>query len=293
MLVTAMYLSATMLSLGKIFLSNSCGNWECGAGIWHGPCDSRHWRSGKAPASTVFPCGGSKPFEVLLRCPAKVPRSLPREGLGRGRVGTRRALARITRSARLAPALPFQRFEAFEVCIAFRPGLGLLPEPAGCPPGGASGALAGRRAGSRPGTPPIPARRPSCPVDTQRAPVHSPPRSPSASHPPPCPGQLLPAAPGIRKALKEEGERGSGHPHFVRSDCAARRKRCASSRRRAADRNFSGSAPRLTNPPRAVFHLAALRQTRDSLRHSRSRLEAAMRSARAAMLRIAAGNGWQ
>ena len=88
---------------------------QSGTRRWHGPCDSRRCRSGKVPASAVFPCGGSKPFQVSLRCPAKAPRSLPCEGLGRGRAGTRRALARITRSARLAPALPFRRLEAFEV----------------------------------------------------------------------------------------------------------------------------------------------------------------------------------
>lgn len=43
-----------------------------------------------------------------------------------------------------------------------------------------------------------------------------------------------PVGAGNKEGTKgKRGERGSGHPHFVRSDCAPRRKRSASSRRRA------------------------------------------------------------
>ena len=66
-----------------------------------------------------------------------------------------------------------------------------------------------------PGTPSRIARRPSCPVDTQTARVHSPPRSPSASHSPPCPGEASPcgalplrSAPGNKEGTKGEGGEG-------------------------------------------------------------------------------------
>ena len=211
---------------------------QSGMRRWHGPCDSRRCCSGKVSASAVFPCGGSKPFEVSFRCPTKAPRSLPRAGLGSGRAGTRRALRPHHASGTSRASAPFSPCEALRIFQSA---------------GAQSAAGAGRPSAlwriRRPGRPP---RRPHsgdavppCPEAVlprehanSACPLSAPlplcfaftplPRAAS-----PCGALPLRSAPGIRKAQMEKGERGSGHPHCVRSDCAARRKRSASSRRRA------------------------------------------------------------
>ena len=160
-------------------------------------------------------------------------------------------IARITLAARPAPAHSWR--------AADRPVLGA----GGC---ASRSAPATRRAGasqapSRPAPcrlrPARPSRRqagaPSSPPGEAVLPrghpagVHSPPLPPSASHSPPIPGCLTrwrapaglrPAASGQtvanRKAQREKGGRGSGHPPRAarRSDYAARRRGAHHSRRR-------------------------------------------------------------
>ena len=119
---------------------------QSGTRRWHGPCDSRRCCSGKVSASAVFPCGGSKPFEVSFRCPTKAPRSLPRAGLGSGRAGTRRALRPHHASGTSRASAPFpeirsirslRRFgQALARCLsrqAVRPAAHPAPWPAAAP----------------------------------------------------------------------------------------------------------------------------------------------------------------
>ena len=191
MLVVVMCSSVTIRSLAKIFSSRSCGNRERGAGM------ARAIRGAAAQAKPLPAPSSLAVAQNHFKCrfAARQKRRAACLVKDWGAVALARVVLSLasrdrhaSRQRSLSGGLKHSKFSPFW------PSLGSLPEPAGCPPSGASGALAGRHAGTTSGTPPIPARRPSCPVDTQTAPVHSPPRSPSASHSPPCPRQLLPMA---------------------------------------------------------------------------------------------------
>lgn len=214
---------------------------------------------GPGPANEAIPANGLRRFERSSRCPAEhaAPPASLRDG--GGRAGTRRAFARITRAARPAPALPCRWFEALR-----------LFQSASAKSAAKAGRPSALRRIRRPGWPP---RRmhvgdavPHCPEAVLPR-GHANGACPLSAPLPLCcaftplpraasPGGALPlrSAPGIRKAQMEKGERGSGHPHCVRSDCAARRKRCASSRRRAPP----GKAGRL-----AADQSSALRPVRN------------------------------